>query len=65
MLMSIECYIAGKFAPGSEPHPSTVRRWLEKGTLPGEKVGGRWYVKTEEPTSDPRANEILRRHAAA
>lgn len=62
MLITIEAYIEKTFAPGSEPHPSTVRRWIESGKLNGQKMGGRWYVKTDEPTNDPRANEILRKH---
>lgn len=29
---------------GTAPSCSTIRRWLEKGELPGEKRGGTWMV---------------------
>lgn len=65
MLITIEAYINGKFAPGSEPHHSTVRKWLEAGKIKGEKVGGRWYIETSEPTSNPLANKILSQYPNA
>lgn len=45
---TISQYQASQFEPGSAPSRATVIRWLEKGQLAGEKIGGRWYVDAEQ-----------------
>lgn len=63
--MGILEYIQSEFTPDSQPHPTTVRRRIERGDLKGVKIGGRWYVIKDMSTGDPLADEILsRRHAA-
>lgn len=45
------------------PTPSSVRRWLEAGELPGEKIGGRWFVEYDPQapnTGSEIANKILK-----
>lgn len=44
------------------PHPSSVRRWLDSGELPGKKIGGRWFVEIDEEknsTGNALADRIL------
>ena len=45
-----------------KPHPSSVRRWIESGELPGKKIGGRWYVDEvaeQRRTGDDVVDRIL------
>lgn len=46
-----------------KPHPSSVRRWIENGDLPGKKIGGRYYVDEVAEavsTGDELADRVLR-----
>ena len=41
-------------------HPGTIRRYILEGTLPGEKVAGRWLIrldKLDRYLLSPRAAE--------
>lgn len=45
MLVSPVEWIERRFRDAKrKPHPSSVRRWIESGELPGKKIGGRWFV---------------------
>ena len=46
MLATIETFRKTRFAPGSAPDPRTLRKLLERGDLPGRRVGKVWYVDT-------------------
>lgn len=43
-LMRVEEWAEKYFTPESRPSEITLQRWLRKGTLPGRKVGGSWFV---------------------
>ena len=43
-LMTAKAWTEKYFDAGSAPDPLTVRRWIANGDVPGQKVGGNWYV---------------------
>lgn len=43
-LMTIHAWIAKYFADGCSPTEITIRRWIQTGSLPGMKLGGKWFV---------------------
>jgi len=49
MLMKVSEYRM-MFSPGSRPDPRTVRAWVERGELYGERRGGLLFV---DPERDP------------
>lgn len=63
MLLTPREWLERKFGDAKKrPAPSSVRRWLEQGEIPGEKIGGRWFVEYHEnkhTTGDPVIDEIL------
>jgi len=63
-LVSPREWIAMRFTRAQKkPHPSSVRRWVESGDLPGKKIGGRWYVDIDAEaisTGNELADKVLR-----
>lgn len=61
MLVTPKEWIERRFGDAKKkPHPSSVRRWIENGDLPGKKIGGRYYVEIDiEAVST--GNEIVDR----
>ena len=62
MKLKISQYIKREFAPGSEPDPRTIISAIQRGEIPGQKIGGQWFVDDSPPPSDlhPIAASILR-----
>lgn len=55
-----EDYIAQEFAGCSKPPTrQTVRNWIRRKVLPGEKIGGRWFVFVQDKTPASTGNEEL------
>jgi len=53
MLMKISQYLEDYFCPGSQPDPRTVRRWIDTGQIPGQKIGGRHFVDISAINDEP------------
>lgn len=49
MLMSVEEF-RQQFTQDSRPDPRTVRSWIQKGQVFGQRIGRRWYV---DPDREP------------
>lgn len=64
MLLTPQEWIERRFGDAKKrPDPQSVRRWIDSGALPGEKIGGRYYVEhdPEAPhTGSDIADRILR-----
>lgn len=60
-LTSIPRFLKQYFEPGSEPCARTVRRGIERGDIPGRKVGGQWFVDLHlfESGNDPLVARVL------
>jgi hypothetical protein len=59
-LMTIREWREASFTPASRPAVNTIRLWLEKGELPGRKIGGNWYVAEREKALDnPLVKKVL------
>jgi len=60
-LTSIPKFQRRYFEPGSEPCARTVRRGIERGDIPGRKVGGQWFVDLHlfEAAGDPLVARVL------
>ena len=60
-LSTIEKFQKRYFEAGSEPCARTVRRGIERGDIPGRKIGGTWYVDLHlfEATDDPLVARVL------
>ena len=43
-LMKISVWRKKTFAEGSEPSMKTCRKWIDEGTIPGERIGACYYV---------------------
>lgn len=46
-----------QFSPDSAPSEHTVRRWIDQRTIPGRKIGGRYFV--DEDAFFARGNPIV------
>jgi hypothetical protein len=46
MLIRSSQWIKDNFACGSEPHPKTIKNWIEAGELEGEIIGHLVYVES-------------------
>lgn len=66
-LMLVSEYRRKRFAGQKKPSEKTIKRWIIEGTIPGKKLGGRYYVDvTEEAkqvTGDPEVDRRLRKLA--
>jgi hypothetical protein len=62
--MSIAEYRRTAFL-GRPPAAITVRRWLEAGDLPGEKIGGSWFVLVDESGEAYRPKKVTTGSAGA
>ncbi|HEY8386512.1 MAG TPA: hypothetical protein VIK82_09875 [Porticoccaceae bacterium] len=64
MLITPQEWIERRFGDAKKkPHPSSVRRWIENGVLPGKKIGGRFYVEIDDErnsTGDELVDRVLR-----
>lgn len=40
---------------GRAPTPNTLKSWIREGSLPGEKLGGLWFVHVDE-SGNPRSS---------
>lgn len=60
-LMAASEWTAKYFSEGSRPAEITVMRWLRDGTIPGRKVGGRWFVDEHAwlADGDPLVQQVL------
>jgi excisionase family DNA binding protein len=50
-----ECLTANDAAQIFDVHTATMRRWLNKGILPGIKIGGLWRIRVEDIKLNPQA----------
>jgi len=66
-LMLVSEFRKKRFTGKSKPCERTIKRWIKEGTIPGKKIGGRYYVDvTEEAkqiTGDPKTDRRLRKLA--
>jgi len=61
MLMTPREWLDTRFGSAKRrPAEGSVRRWLEAGELPGEKIGGRWFVEYD-PQAPHTGSEIADR----
>lgn len=68
-LMLVSEYRWTRFQGNKKPHQKTLIRWINEGTLPGLKIGGRyyvnvsseehWWVVSGDPLMDRRIRRIL------
>lgn len=61
-LMCVSEYRETFFVGDKKPDVSTIKRWITKGQLKGEKIGNMWFVdiSTPEPDND-LINRVLRK----
>lgn len=60
MRVTVQEYLQRNFSPQSAPSALTIRRMIQRGELPGEKFGNRYYV-FEESTGDSLVDDIIKR----
>ena len=63
-LMSIDEYLNTRYSEGSRPCRATIIRLIKRGSLPGKKVGKRYYVDIiaeQRSTGNPRADALVRK----
>jgi hypothetical protein len=64
MLVSPREWIKLRFLNAAgKPDPSSVRRWIDAGEIPGKKIGGRYYVDIQaeiSSTGNDLADRVLR-----
>ena len=60
-LMKTAEYADRYFCEGSKPAASTIRRWIENGDLPGERIGKVYYVDVGklEKTGNQLVDRVL------
>ncbi|MCU7836488.1 MAG: hypothetical protein KZQ83_14720 [gamma proteobacterium symbiont of Taylorina sp.] len=59
-LMSVRDYIDLNFVGNDKPTPKTIKNWIDKGILPGKKLGGKFWVDlSQESTGNNLADQIL------
>ncbi len=46
--MKLSQYRQKQFVEGSRPTISTLKRWIDKGEIDGERIGGNYYVRVGE-----------------
>lgn len=56
---TITRYLEEYFEPGSAPSRSTVIRLLDRGDLPGEKIGKVWYVMPDKSANDQGLDDLI------
>lgn len=63
MLVTPREWIDRRFGSAKQrPAPSSVRRWIEDGELPGKKIGGRYFVDIDAEqgnTGNELADRVL------
>ncbi|WP_020682335.1 DNA-binding protein [Marinobacterium rhizophilum] len=61
-LMKASKYRENFFCDGSKPALSTIRRWIDNGDLPGERIGGVYYVNIGQlsTTGNPLVDSVLK-----
>jgi len=47
MYILIKEYLDNTFTPKSRPAVNTIKSWIEKGKIPGRKIGGLYYVEID------------------
>jgi len=71
-LKKLSAFQAEHFEPGSAPDVKTLKSDIDKGDLPGRKIGGKYFVDMakyeaatdENPTGNPLVNKVLNKIAA-
>lgn len=61
-LMKIAAWCDKYFDEGSRPSGTTVRKWIEEGDLPGERVGHQYFVDDARYSgqhSNPLVNKVI------
>lgn len=58
--MSIREYLDREFTPDSAPSPSTVRNWIDKGIIPGERIDKSYWVYADVSQSELLVERVLR-----
>jgi hypothetical protein len=61
-LMKVSEFRSEYFEEGSRPMPKTIRSWIDAGTLPGQRIGGTYYVdlsRWEGKTGNPLVDKVL------
>lgn len=60
-LKKISVWVRETFTEDSLPSNATVRRWIESGEIPGECIGGLFYVDVSRisRTGNPNIDRIL------
>lgn len=61
MRQKISEYLDANFTPLSRPDHKTIVAWIKSGRIPGEKIGGCWYVGRVERELHPVTKGILGR----
>lgn len=61
-LMTSQEFIAKEFSKKSALHEHPVRRWIDKGPIPGCRVGTRYYMDYTAylANGDPLVEKVLR-----
>jgi len=55
MLISAKRYRETAFEAGSRPTLPTINRWIREGDIAGKRIGGKYFVFTEEqPIIEPK-----------
>ena len=71
-LKKLSAFQADHFEPGSAPDAKTLKSDIDKGNLPGRKIGGKYYIDMAQyeaitdknPTGNPLVNKVLNKIAA-
>ncbi len=60
-LIKVSEYRSRFFEDGSKPATSTVRRWIESGYIPGERIGNLYFVDIAklDRTGNPLVDMVL------
>lgn len=60
-LMKATKFQTAYFEKGSEPDMKTLKKWIEEGELPGQRIGTIYYVDVDrlKVSNNPLVNKVL------
>lgn len=55
----LETWLEQEYPTPDKPTPSCVRRWIKKGVIRGEKLGGRYFVYMNWRPKPPQEDTVV------
>ncbi len=57
--ISVETWLEQEYPTQDKPTASCVRRWIKKGVIRGEKIGGRYFVYINWRPKPPQEEAVV------